>query len=296
MKKLFDVYLNFINKQFLRNFIEEHFINAQQVEEHKIVSRIKRLLFRVCLSSIFIIIVGIICIRMFDIYKHNSGFVNTVDDYYQGNYHDAKKSIEKSFIDNNNQNSLVAYYIRGSINFKLNRYYDALKDLSLVSSSESLKNIHEDYFLNVQKQFFFSDDKYYHEYKQPVIINTFLMKSNCKMKLKDYRGAIIDASVAIDTLVKYQNNFDSTFINEKYISLRYVIGCANFKLNKLDNSLYSFNEIIKWKGEYLYPRVYIYKGLITQMKKEKDSACLYYSKAGELGDASAYAYINKWCK
>ena len=296
MKKLIDVYLNFINKQFLRNFIEEHFINAQQVEEHKIVYRIKRLLLPICLSGIFLIVLIGTFEYVMSMNKRNNDFVDAVDEYYQGNYHDAKKNIEKSFIDNNNQNSLVAYYIRGSINFKLNRYYDALKDLSVVSSSDSLKNMYEDYFLNVQKQFFFSDDKYYHEYKQPAIINTFLMKSNCKMKLKDYRGAIIDASVAIDTLVKYQNNFESTFINEKYISLRYVIGCANFKLNKLDNSLYSFNEIIKWKGEYLYPRVYIYKGLITQMKKEKDSACLYFSKAGELGDASAYAYINKWCK
>jgi hypothetical protein len=122
------------------------------------------------------------------------------------------------------------------------------------------------------------------------------MKSESKMKLKDYRGAIIDAGVAIDSLAKYQKNFTSDFVNNKYISLRYVIGCSNFKINKLDNSMFSFNEVIKWRGEYSYPKVYIYKGLIAQMKKQKDSACLYYSKAGELGDASAYAYINKWCK
>jgi hypothetical protein len=232
---------------------------------------------------------------MFDIYEHNSGFVDTVDDYYQGNYSDARKKIEKSFIENN-QNSIEAYYIRGSINFKLKRYYYALKDLSIVSSSNIMKNMDDNYFLYVEKQFFFSSDKFYAEYKPTVFVETYLMKSESKMKLKDYRGAIIDAGVAIDSLAKYQKNFTSDFVNNKYISLRYVIGCSNFKINKLDNSMFSFNEVIKWRGEYSYPKVYIYKGLIAQMKKQKDSACLYYSKAGELGDASAYAYINKWCK
>ena len=80
---------------------------------------------------------------------------------------------------------------------------------------------------------------------------------------------------------------------EKYISLKYVIGCSNFKLKKFDNSLYCFNEIIKRKGEYSYPSVYVYKGILAQMKKDKDSACLCFSRAGELGDESAYKYINK---
>ena len=286
MKKFIVKYLNFIDNLLLQNVVEEHII----------VSRIKRILLPICLSGIFLVLLIGTFEYVMNMNKSNNDFVDAVDEYYQGNYHNAKKSIEKSFIDNNNQNSLEAYYIRGSINFKLNRYYDALKDLSIVSSSNSLKNMNEDYFLDVRKQLFFSSDKYYVEYKPSVFIETSLMKSQCKMKLKDYRGAIIDAWTAIDTLVKHRKKFDDNWFDQKYISLKYVIGCGNFKLNKLDNSLFLFNEVIKWGGEYSYPRVFIYKGLLAQMKKDKDSACLCFSRAGELGDASAYSYINKWCK
>ena len=286
MKKIIVSYLNFIDSLFLRN------VN----ESNKIIFQIKRLLLPICLSIIFLTIISGICNRIFEIYKNNNDFVNAVDDYYEGNYNDAKINIEKSFINNKNQNSLEAYYIRGSINFKLNRDYDALKDLSIVSNSNSLKNMNEGYFFDVRKQLFFSSDRYYSEYKPPVFIETCLMKSKLKMKLKDYRGAIIDAWIAIDTLAKYQKRFNSDFVIEKYISLKYVIGCSNFKLKKFDNSLYCFNEIIKRKGEYSYPSVYVYKGILAQMKKDKDSACLCFSRAGELGDESAYKYINKWCK
>lgn len=280
MKKLVVKYLNFIYELFLKEFIEEN----------KIASKRKRLLLRICLLGIFLILLIGIFEQVMKINENNNDFVDAVDKYYQGNYQNAKKSIEKSIIVNNNQNIIIEHYIRGSINYKLNRYYDALKDLSIVSGSN------QEYFLDVRKKFFFSSDKFFTMNKQPIFIETCLMKSQCKMKLKDYRGALLDAKIGIDTIIKYQNVYDKNYINEKYISLKYVSGCGNFKINKFEQALFLFNEIIKSGKEHSFPNVYIYKGLIAQMKKDKDSACLFFSRAGELGEASAYGYINKWCK
>lgn len=274
------------------DFIGKYFFRFL-VDDYKNLNQMKKLILKTSVVGIFIIFFIGAFEYSFKIINHNNEFVNAVDKYYQGNYKEANDYTEKS----SKSNNVEEYYIRGSINYKLSNYYKALQDLAVVSDSEYLKKMDSLPFFDIYKLHFFSDSNYYTLYKPNAYIETCLMKSECKIKLKDYRGAILDAKTGIDSLVKYQNWFDDKLqLNHIFLSFNYNIGLSSYKINDIDQSLYSFNTVIKYKGEQLFPKVYTYKGLISQMKKQKDSACLYYSKAGELGDASAYAYINKWCK
>ena len=283
MKKTTVKCYDFIGKYFLR-FL---------VDDYKSLSQIKKLIVKTSLLGIFIIFLISFFEYSYGIIEHNNEFINAVDNYYQGNYKEARDHIEKS----SKSKSIEEYYIRGSINYKLSNYNEALQDLAVVSDSEYLKKMDSIPFFDIYRLHFFSGSNHYNLYKPNAYIETCLMKSECKIKLKDYRGAILDATTGIDSLVKYQNWFDNKLqLNNILISLNYNIGLSSYKINEINQSLYSFNTVIKYKGEHLYPKAYTYKGLISQIKKEKDSACLYFSKAGEYGDTNAYSYIKKYCK
>lgn len=45
-----------------------------------------------------------------------------------------------------------------------------------------------------------------------------------------------------------------------------------------------------------HSKAYFNRGLSEIILKQKDSGCLDFSKAGELGDANAYEMINKYCQ
>lgn len=274
------------------DFIGKYFLRFL-VDDYKNLNQMKKLILKTSLVGILILFLIGAFEYSYNIIDHNNEFVNAVDKYYQGNYKEANDYIEKS----SNNNSVEEYYIRGSINYKLSNYNKALQDLTVVSDSDSLIKMDSLPFFDIYRLHFFSDSNHYTLHKPNAYIETCLMKSECKIKLKDYRGAILDAKTGIDSLVKYQNWFDDKLqLNNIFISLNYNIGLSSYKINDINQSLISFNTIIKYKGEHLFPEAYTYKGLISQMKKEKDSACLYYSKAGELGDTNAYNYIKKYCK
>ncbi len=274
------------------DFIGKYFLRFL-VDDYKSLNQMKKLIVKTSIFGIFIIFLICAFEYSYNIVENNNDFVNAVDKYYQGNYKEANDYIEKS----SNNNSVEEYYIRGSINYKLGNYNKALQNLAFVSESEYIKKNDSLPFFDIYRLHFFSESNNYTLSKPNAYIETCLMKSECKIKLKDYRGAILDAKTGIDSLVKYQNWFDDKLqLNNIFISLNYNIGLSSYKIKDINQSLISFNTVIKYKGEHLFPEAYSYKGLISQMKKEKDSACLYYSKAGELGDINAYNYIKKYCK
>lgn len=274
------------------DFIGKYFLRFL-VDDYKSLNQMKKLIVKTSIFGIFIIFLIGTFEYSYNIVENNNDFVNAVDKYYQGNYKEANDYIEKS----SNNNSVEEYYIRGSINYKLGKYNKALQNLAFVSESEYIKKNDSLPFFDIYRLHFFSESNNYTLSKPNAYIETCLMKSECKIKLKDYRGAILDAKTGIDSLVKYQNWFDDKLqLNNIFISLNYNIGLSSYKIKDINQSLISFNTVIKYKGEHLFPEAYSYKGLISQMKKEKDSACLYYSKAGELGDTNAYNYIKKYCK
>jgi len=243
------------------------------------------------LLVIVIIIVMIISGIVSYIYQHtNSDFESSVSEYYQKNYSKALTDINNS----DENYSIRKNYIRGLINYKLNKYQESLKDLNIVS--QNMKSIDSTANLfSVDYKNLFKEDEYYNQSEIEAFILTHEIKSECKFYLKDYRGTIIDSDIATDTLVKYQKIINNNWLTNTYTSLHYYKAVSKFNLKNYEDALFSLNEIIRFSGVTNFPKTYLYKGLIEIHNKNKDSACINFSKAGELGCKEAYSLINKHC-
>jgi tetratricopeptide (TPR) repeat protein len=225
-------------------------------------------------------------------FSSHTDFECSVHEYYQGNY---SKALEE--INNSDDNSIRKYYIRGLINYKLNKYQEALKDLNIVAQNiKSIDTTSDMYFIENKKMFKNDWIEITSESMIEAFIKTHQIISECKFHLKDYRGAVIDYRIALDTLAKYQKNFNGDWVNITFSSLCYYNAVSSYKLKNYNEALYSFNEIIKLKTVNSFPKTYLYKGLIEIQNKNKDNACLDFSRAGELGCKEAYSLIKKHCK
>jgi hypothetical protein len=242
---------------------------------------------------IVLIVVAMIIIALvmanFDSAKEyiNTDFDCSVHEYYQGNYSKALTEINNSA-----ENSIEKKFIRGLINYQLNKYQESLSDLNTVSQNMKVLNTN---LYTVNYKNIFSENKYYSLNILSAFIITHKIKSECKFYLNDFRGAIIDSDIALDTLVKYQKEFNNDFLKNTYTSLHYYKAISKFKLKNYEGSLFSLNETIKFNGANNHPKTYLYKGLIEIQNKNKDSACISFSKAGELGCEEAYPLIKKYC-
>ncbi len=113
-------------------------------------------------------------------------------------------------------------------------------------------------------------------------------RGSVKLKVKDYYGAILDLSVVIDSL-------ENTISFEKEFLQYYLVdrGKAYALMNNIDYALKDFNNVI-----YRFPDCgycYFSRGITYIKSREKEKACLDFSKAGELGIVEAYRLINKYC-
>ena len=227
------------------------------------------------------IILSVVVMAIFDSAKEyiHTDFECSVREYYKGNYSKALTEINNS----DENNSIKKNYIRGLINYKLNKYQESLIDLNFVS--QNIKSLNNDIFY-----FQFNSESI-----EEAFIKTNQIKGECKFYLNDYRGAIIDSNIAIDTLVKYQKKLDNGWLNNTYTSLHYYNAVSKYKLKNYQDALFSLNEVIEFKGANNFPKTYLYKGLIEIQNRNKDSACINFSKAGELGCKEAYTFIKKYC-
>ncbi len=128
--------------------------------------------------TFMMIVVGILSY----IYQHtNSDFECSVSEYYQGNYSKALTEIN-----NSDENSIRKIYIRGLINYKLNKYQESLKDLNVVSQNmKSIDNIFHFFFVDYKN--LFKEHEYYNQSEIEAFILTNEIKSECKFYLKDGR-------------------------------------------------------------------------------------------------------------
>lgn len=240
------------------------------------------------LLIIFVIFISFLAIINDEVH-YNSDFICSVNDYYQGDYSNALTEIN-----NCDDNSIEKHYIKGLVNYSLNNYQESLGNLNIVSQNikaiDTTSNLFDVNYLGT-----FSNNNNYTQSIISAFIITHEIKSECKFYLKDYRGAIIDGNIAIDTLAKYQKKCNSDWVIKIYSSLNYYNAVSNYKLKKYNDALYSLNQIIKYNGEAYFPKTNLYKGLIEILNKNKDSACINFSKAGELGCEEAYPLIKKYC-
>jgi tetratricopeptide (TPR) repeat protein len=134
-------------------------------------------------------------------------------------------------------------------------------------------------------------------------------KSECKMNLKDYRGAIEDNQIAISYHLKKSDK------NTLHLLLLYTeLGKARIHLNDYKNAIVDLNEAIKYDDKwtsYTNGEVVTYQDLAyayyllgaahyklyenSSIYGFKDDACKAWSKAGDLGNKEAYTYIKDYC-
>ena len=136
--------------------------------------------------------------------------------------------------------------------------------------------------------------------KFPQVMGTyFLERGNSKQELSDFRGAISDLSASIGWFTAYvhiakKNNANlhpstADLFSSSYASRAF----AKLGMNDLDAALLDITEALVFS-----PRsgnLFELRGLIQIRLGLKDSACLDFSRAGELGVEGAYELIKEWC-
>ena len=130
--------------------------------------------------------------------------------------------------------------------------------------------------------------------KFPQIMGIYLLeRGNSKRELSDFRGAISDISKSIDWFYSYvlitSNANIIDLIDASYISR----AIAKLGINDLDGALIDVNEALELSprsGEH-----FKFRGEIKILLGQKDSACLDFSRAGELGAEGAYERIKGNC-
>lgn len=114
----------------------------------------------------------------------------------------------------------------------------------------------------------------------PQFARAYLRRADAKTFLKDYLGAVADYTQAIEL-----NSEDSFSFEGR--------GIAKFHLEDYRGSILDFNQAILLNPKYA--PAYFKRGASYSNLGQKDKACLDFSKAGELGFKNAYDFIKKYC-
>jgi tetratricopeptide (TPR) repeat protein len=184
-----------------------------------------------------------------------------------------------------------AYQNRAGIKFKMNDYLGAIQDSNKVleiNSKNDLALVHR----GLAKLRLNDNYGAIADFTKSIGINknqsdVYYVRGLCYVRLNMVNDAIRDMSIAITNHKKIalsENNYYNslTLRGTAYGTQKY------FKLGISDlTKAISINK--------MHPRAYISRGSVYNDSGNKVKACLDWSKAGELGDASAYEYINEFC-
>jgi tetratricopeptide (TPR) repeat protein len=136
------------------------------------------------------------------------------------------------------------------------------------------------------------------KYNSFIVSNSYLFRGISKNYLGDYTGAVLDLTKSISLL----NYFTSTYnisIKEKndltgmFAHSLYYRSMAKSNKSNFNEALIDINEAIKLDEKN--PTYLIIRGRIKLQLNQKTSACLDFSRAGELGADDAYNFIKENC-
>jgi tetratricopeptide (TPR) repeat protein len=108
----------------------------------------------------------------------------------------------------------------------------------------------------------------------------YISRGSRKDDLKDHQGAILDYKKA------NKINPDSNIYG--------LMGISYYSLKKYQEAIINLNKAIELDPDNF--GAYHYRGIVKIKIGQKNSACLDWSKAGELGYTEAYNLIAKYCK
>lgn len=114
-------------------------------------------------------------------------------------------------------------------------------------------------------------------------------RGKLKYRLRDLRGAVNDFNMAIEIIS--ESGRDNSFI--KIDDIYYQRGLSHSGLSNHNQAIADFSMAIDLNPEFsaaIYGR-----GIATHHKGDLESACLDFSRAGELGYSLAYDTIRAYC-
>lgn len=217
------------------------------------------------------------------------------------------ESIRKYEIDGNEKNLIAAYsqainaeptissYYRGRswMYFQLHQVeYPEKKYLE-----KAFEDINRAIQLDPDSAYYYNEKGFYYEYgeydytsaiqtytigitKDSFCIKCFVNRAHCKDLLNDYRGAINDYSHLLNIYPK------SYYLYERRAS-------AYKQINQLSKALSDLDKAIMLNPSDC--NLFIRRGKLKILMDDKNSACIDYSKAGELGCQVAYQIIKNEC-
>ena len=131
----------------------------------------------------------------------------------------------------------------------------------------------------------------------------YILRAMSKFNLGDYGGTILDSTKAIDLFKIYLYNLAKSGVTseeiyaDKYV---YLLADSFFYKSIALASKGEFNQALPYIDDAIKlvderPDYFMSRGKIKIYIGQKESGCLDFSKAGELGAEDAYDYINENC-
>lgn len=207
------------------------------------------------------------------------GFVKYMKGDFKGCIEDQNKSLAIGVDE-------FALFLKADSYYKLNDYPNAL--LVINQSIKKFPEYHLPYFdrglIKISKEDYHGAMA---DFNKVITLDqdfgdAYTQRGECKFYLKDYRGAIEDYTKKIELADK----FPLTALQGR--SKAYVI------LQNWTKAIEDCNLIIE--NDPSEPDAYFLRGVSKFNTQDIEGGCLDFSKAGELGDKSAYEYIQKYCK
>jgi tetratricopeptide (TPR) repeat protein len=123
--------------------------------------------------------------------------------------------------------------------------------------------------------------------KKGNVVTALYYRAQCKNKLEDYRGALIDFNMVLLISAEHKS--------EELAAVYLDRGRVNAILENYNESEQDFTEAIELKNSYA--EAFINRGVIRiNFLEKKEKGCIDFSRAGELGITKAYELIKEYCQ
>ena len=152
------------------------------------------------------------------------------------------------------------YYESGMANWRSKNYISAISDLTKVIETE--------------------EDGH--------VIGSLFIRATCKGKVGDHRGALLDYNTLF--LIMQHENIPET---EATANIYLDRGITRMRLEDHEGAEGDFTRAIELKNNY--GQAFMMRGLMRYILGFTETACLDYSRAGELGISEAYEVIKEQC-
>ncbi len=199
---------------------------------------------------------------------------------FRGAIEDYTKVIQ---LDSNN---VLWYDFRGELKRKIDDYKGAIEDYTKAIELEPNKKYYEERAIS---KYLFDDYRgaivdFTKAIKlDSTVVFCYVYRGKCKYSVGDYRGAIVDFTKVIKSKPDYYDIADCYFQRGKCKA-----GTDDYR-----GAIEDYTKAIKLEPDN--SEIYMNRGLAKLNLGIKNSGCLDFSKAGELGDEEAYKFITKHC-